>query len=278
MTSSENQRVLDILFQSHVQLTALAYIKLIKKELSVSSIRAKKILKSLVDEQELVYHYLYGTTYVEKSFFKPVKISDHFILIPHKTDQSTDNPETQSTNESEIQIIIEPGISFGSGQHPTTVLCLRALDHCLFKMKLLPLDQKMVAADIGTGSGVLALGLCHAGSFLCDAYEIDKVSINEAKKNIESNGLQKKITVFSHAMVSSQKKYTLIFANLRYPTLKKISQMIYDSLTPNGVIILSGVREWEKENLISIYIKLGFQLAWQKDKKKWSGFVLKKKV
>jgi len=110
------------------------------------------------------------------------------------------------------------------------------------------------------------------------AYEIDKVSINEAKNNIERNGLQERINLVSHPMENTKKKYSIICANLRYPTLKGLSQMIYDSLNSNGIIILSGVREWEKEDLISTYENLGFHLSWQRDKKKWSGFVMVKKI
>ncbi len=286
MTPYDKEIVLDILFQSQDQLTALAYIKQIKKALSVSLIKAKKILKTLIDEQELSYHYLYGTTYVEKSFFKPVKVSNHFILSPRKLNQELSQQTSyepgqysdQQKKNPEVQIIIEPGISFGSGQHPTTILCLKALDYCLYEKELLNLNRLSSAADIGTGSGVLALALCHSGSFLCDAYEIDKVSINEAKKNIESNGLQEKINLVPHSMETRQNQYSIICANLRYPTLKVLSQMIYESLNSDGIVILSGVREWEKEDLISAYEDLGFQLSWQKDKKKWSGFVLVKKV
>jgi ribosomal protein L11 methyltransferase len=174
MNTCEKDIVLDILFQSDVHLTAPALIRQIKTKLAVSSANAKKIIKSLVDDQTLTYQYFYGNTYIVKSFLKPVQITDHFLLTPRKIERS----ETADT----IPIIVEPGISFGSGEHPTTCLCLEALEMVFFEEKLVKNDTGLVCADVGTGSGVLALAVCLAAPFHCDAYEIDALSVNEAKK------------------------------------------------------------------------------------------------
>ena len=177
-----------------------------------------------------------------------------------------------------IELIIEPGISFGSGQHPTTQLCIAAIDFCFFKKQMMDSKTSSTGADIGTGSGVLAMAMCLAGLASCKAYEIDPVSINEAKKNIALNHLTKRIKVIENYMKESKNAFSIISANLRFPTLTLLSDMIYASLIENGIAIISGVREWEKKALLSCYLKKGFELVWQKDNKKWSGFVLVKKV
>ena len=267
---ADKEDILNILYQSDVKLTARDFIRAVKVRFSISRVEAKKILQKLIDEQELSYHYLYGSTYIEKSFLKPVRISKNFILKPLSYQARS--------NQNHIEIIIETGISFGSGQHPTTQLCLAAIDFCFFEKQMIDSKEDLPGADIGTGSGVLAMAMCLSGLASCNAYEIDPVSINEAKKNIELNHLTKKINVIEDYMKESKNTFSIISANLRFPTLTALSDMIYESLTKNGIAIISGVREWEKDQFVNIYSKKGFELVWQLDKKKWSAFVLVKKI
>ena len=270
MIPFDKENLLNILFQSDVQLTAQGFIKEIKSRYSLSFHKAKKILQDLVDDQELTYHYLYGSTYVEKSFLKPVRISDHFILKPPGYGS---HPAV-----NDVEIIIEPGISFGSGQHPTTKLCLNAIDFCFFKNMGINFKKGDIGADIGTGSGVLSLAMCLGGLTSCMAYEIDPVSIREARKNIELNRLSEKIEVIEDGIHVSGNIFSIISANLRYPTLAELSEIIYSGLLKNGIVILSGFREWEKELVFNVYADKGFDLIWQRDDKKWSCFVLVKKM
>ncbi|MCD4722527.1 MAG: 50S ribosomal protein L11 methyltransferase [Desulfobacula sp.] len=282
---ADKEDVLNILFQSDVKLTAQAFIKAIKAQFSISIFEAKKILQQLIDEQELSYHYLYGSTYVEKSFLRPVSITKNFILTPpgfqarpDKNEIGQNDIDQHSIDSNNIELIIEQGISFGSGQHPTTQLCLAAIDFCFFEKQMMDSKTSLPGADIGTGSGVLAMAMCLAGLTSCNAHEIDPVSINEAKKNVALNHLTKRIKVIEDYMKESKNAFSIISANLRFPTLTTLSDMIYASLIENGSAIISGVREWEKDQLVTLYSEKGFELIWQQDEKKWSGFVLVKKV
>ncbi len=272
---ANKQNILDILFESEERLTAQAYIKKIKRQFSLSFAEAKTILQELIDNQELSYNYLYGSTYVEKNFLKPVSITNHFTLKPPGFQLSL-NPESLPKNN--IEITIAPGISFGSGSHPTTRLCLKAIDFCFFEGEIMNLDENLKAADIGTGSGVLAMAMCLAGITSCSAYEIDPLSISEVKKNIKFNHLESKINVIETTMKKSKNRFSIICANLRPPTLMALSDIIYTSLKKNGIAVISGVRQWEKDALIDTYAKKGMELIWQQDTKKWSAFVLKKIV
>lgn len=281
---ADKETVLNILFHSDVKLTAQAFIKEIKAQFSISTVDAKKILHQLIDSRELFYHYLYGSTYVEKSFLRPVPVTKNFILTPPgfqgrpgKNYIGQDDIDQNKINPKPIEVIIEPGISFGSGQHPTTLLCLAAIDYCFFEKQMINPKKSSTGADIGTGTGVLAMAMCLAGLASCRAYEIDPVSINEARKNIVLNHLTKRIKVIEDYMKENKHTFSIISANLRFPTLTLLSDMIYASLVKNGIAIISGVREWEKDQLITLYSEKGFRLVWQQDEKKWSGFVLVKK-
>ncbi len=270
MIPFDKEEILNILFQSHDKLTAQEYIKKIKSRYFLSFSEAKNILQGLVDQQDLSYHYIYGSTYVEKCFLKPVRISDHYILKP--------SGYGSDPTANHIEIVIEPGISFGSGQHPTTRLCLHAIDFCFFEDKRISLQGGDIGADIGTGSGVLAMAMCLAGLSSCMAYEIDPVSICEARKNILLNRLSEKIKVIEGSIKNGRNIFSVVCANLRYPTLASLSETIYSGLKENGIAVLSGFREWEKDLVSNVYADKGFDLVWQKDDKKWSAFVLVKKL
>ena len=121
----------------------------------------------------------FGATCIEPSFAKPVRITDHFILSP---------PGFTETGEKDIfEILIRPGISFGSGRHPTTRLCLRAMEYALIKNRFLPFNENSCrAVDVGTGSGVLAIAAVKAGMAHCLALDNDPVAAAEAEKKMLS--------------------------------------------------------------------------------------------
>ena len=280
---ANKQYILNILFESEKRLTAQAYIKKIKRQFSLSFAEAKTIAQELIDDQKLSYNYLYGSTYVEKNFLKPVPVTNHFTLRPpgfqlRLGPESINSKSLKQSNlqKGNIEITITPGISFGSGSHPTTRLCLKAIDFCFFQGEIIDLHEDLKTADIGTGSGVLAMAMCLAGITSCSAYEIDPLSINEVKKNVKLNHLESKINVIETTMEKSTNRFSIICANLRPPTLLTLSDIIFTSLKKSGIAVISGVREWEKDAIINTYAKKGMELIWQQDTKKWSAFVLKK--
>lgn len=267
--STPRDAVLSILRNAENKLTPQALVKQIQACFNLTARQAKSVIKELVAESELCYQYHFGTTYVEISFLRPVPVTDHFTLSPPGFAVNQKNPEMHF-------IIIEQGISFGSGQHPTTQLCLNAIENCLIKQRMTDNISMMKCADIGTGSGVLAVALCKSGVQSCHAYEIDPVSVHEAKKNIRHNHLEDQIILVDGYMHEQKETFGIIAANLRFPTLKQLSPLIFNSLKPSGLVILSGVRSWEKDKMVRHYSTQGFELIAQKDLKNWSAFVFKK--
>jgi ribosomal protein L11 methyltransferase len=269
MIPFNRNRALDILNNATARLTARAYIREIGREFALTSSQAKKELKSLVDNQDVAYQDLYGSTYVMESFSKPVRITDRFFILP---------PDIESiAGPNDIDIRISVGISFGSGHHPTTRLCLTALDRLFFSTGLSNHLQGGKAGDIGTGSGVLAMAACLAGMARCMAWETDPNAVSEACRNVTANGLEDKINVIHGIMTAQDLRLSLVMANLRFPTLKQIAPDIYSILVPGGHLILSGVRAWEMDNLKTHYSAMGFSIDWEREEKQWGALILTKK-
>ncbi|MEA1966622.1 MAG: 50S ribosomal protein L11 methyltransferase [Thermodesulfobacteriota bacterium] len=261
--------VLDILSESEIRVTPGVLAKEISKEAGVSLLEARAVIRRLTDQGEISYNYTFGSTYIEFSFARPVRVTDHFVLKPSGT-IVTEN------NKRDIEIIIEPGISFGSGRHPTTRLSLMAIDNAFFKQKLFTPDKHLKAADIGTGSGVLAIAALKAGATECLAIDTDLNAIAEAEKNITLNKLDHRIRVTGVSIEKRQEKFDLICANLRFPTLKGLLPLFIDITDKDSVLILSGIRAWETKELVNLCSDRGFTCLWQKDDKQWSGLILQK--
>ncbi len=269
MIPFDRERALDILNNATARLTARAYIRALSLEFSLTPFQAKKVLTCLVQNQDVSYQDLYGSTYVMESFSKPVRITDRFFILP---------PGISSiAGPNDIDIRISPGISFGSGHHPTTRLCLAALDQLFFSTDSSPLPQGSKAGDIGTGSGVLAMAACLGGISHCMAWETDPNAVSEARDNVAANGLENRIKVIHGIMVPRDLSLFLVMANLRLPTLKQLAPDICSILVPDGRLILSGVRSWEMADLKTHYSTMGFSIDWEREEKLWGGLTLTKK-
>jgi ribosomal protein L11 methyltransferase len=272
LSDHSREKILDILERSPVRLTPAVYADKISRKFHISLGEARGVLKQLVEEQELSYHYIYGSTYIEKNFLKPVCIAEKFIIVPWNMGRGA----CFESGKTGIKIILESAISFGSGRHPTTGLCLESIKWAFFENQISGFNKTGAGADIGTGSGILAIAMCLSGLESCTAYEIDPVSLNEAEKNIGYNRLEDRIRIVDTPMTEPECNLSCICANLRWPGLKKLADTVHESLEDNGIVILSGIREWEARDLERVYVQKGFEPVWQGQKKQWSGFVFVK--
>lgn len=187
-------------------------------------------------------------------------------------------------SQCKIEIVISPGIAFGSGSHPTTRLCLHAMAFLFFGGDTLDVGpgvpcrpgEAFYAADVGTGSGVLAVAAVKSGAGSCLAIDTDLNCLSEASANVALNGLEHQITVTDVPIDidTYQNRFSLICANLRYPTLKKMSPIFSSCTKEKAFLILSGIRKWEAASLIACYRKQGFDCLWKKNEKKWTGMLL----
>jgi len=269
MIPFDRDRALDILNNATARLTARAYIREISREFSLTLFQAKKVVTSLVQSQDVAYQDLYGSTYVMEGFSKPVRITDRFFILPLDV--------SSIAGPNDIDIRISAGISFGTGHHPTTRLCLTALDRLFSSTGQANHLQGGKAGDIGTGSGVLAIAACLAGMSRCTAWETDPNAVSEARGNVAANGLENRINVIHDIMTAQDLRLSLVMANLRFPTLKQIAPDIYSILLPGGHLILSGVRDWEMDNLKTHYSAMGFSIDWERERKQWGALSLTKK-
>ena len=252
------------------RLTPPALEKALSKNTHLHRKEIKTLIKELVDRGELTYTYEFGSTFLEMSFNKPIRISNSVVIKP---------PGHHYRSESqEVVLKIKPGASFGDGRHPTTRLAVRGIEHVVKKCEtdLPSLEQKRNVLDIGTGSGILVLAAVKLGMSSGVGIDIDPCARAEARENILINDLTPWIEISDQYLETIDESYFLVTANLRLPTLKKISPLLRKIVYPHGFMVISGVRSHEIDDLIAKYATKGFEKLWMENEHDWTGIGFKR--
>ncbi len=140
-----------------------------------------------------------------------------------------------TARENEIVIELDPGMAFGTGLHATTRLCLAMLE------KYVTPHCEML--DVGTGSGILAIGAAKLGAQFVDARDIDPIAVETAQQNIAASDLENKIRVSSASVKveESPRRFDIVVANIFADTIAELAPALIQHLRPDGVFIGSGI-------------------------------------
>jgi ribosomal protein L11 methyltransferase len=128
---------------------------------------------------------------------------------------------------------IEPGSTFGLGDHPTTVLSMRALRAALF--------DGATVLDIGCGSGILAVGACILGASQAVAIDISPASVPTTEANAVANGVADRVHVSTTPLAEVNGLFDIVVANILAPTLIDLADDLRRVVAPGGQLIISGV-------------------------------------
>ena len=253
---------------SSARLTPQYLEKAISKTYCLKKTRAKAMLKELVERGQLEYTYEFGSTYLVRSFNKPVRIAARVVLVP--VGQSY-RPTTD-----EVVIQIKPGVAFGGGRHPTTRLSVNAIEYILKRVRPDFLNRDCSVLDIGTGSGILAIAAVCLGIKNGLGLDIDPCAIAEAGENIALNNLENRIVISDRQIDSIDQTFAMVIANLRYPSLKKLYPQISESTESGGWVVLSGFRPHEQTDLLGLYTAGYFKCIWTAEENDWAAAILKR--
>jgi ribosomal protein L11 methyltransferase len=128
---------------------------------------------------------------------------------------------------------IEPGATFGLGDHPTTILSMRAIRRAL--------RAGSAVLDVGCGSGVLAVGACVLGASQAIGIDIAPASVAVTRSNAEANGVEDLVHVSTRSLAEIDGQFGIVVANILGPTLIELADELVRVVAPSGVLIISGV-------------------------------------
>jgi ribosomal protein L11 methyltransferase len=163
-----------------------------------------------------------------KRHFKPIEVGTQLLIKPSWS--------RKRARAGQHCIILDPGLSFGTGHHPTTLFCLRQL----VRLRRRGAGQSFL--DIGTGSGILAIAAAKLGYRPVVAFDNDPESIRTARRNINHNKVRLTLRLADLTKPSSAKSYyDLICANLIGDLLAREAGKIRNMLKPHGNLVVAGV-------------------------------------
>lgn len=151
------------------------------------------------------------------------------------------------------EIVLDPGLAFGTGSHATTRMCLQLLDR---------LSAETVPArvlDLGTGTGVLAIAAAFLGASEVLAVDNDPVAVQVAGGNARNNGVEGVVEVSEGSIDGLAGTFDLILANLSGSLLRTLAPALAAALVPSGRLIVSGVTVEEQEGVREAFAATGLE-------------------
>lgn len=197
-----------------------------------------------------------------KKYLFPEKVSEKFVVKPTWREYT---PEAD-----ELIIELDPGRAFGTGSHPTTLLCLKLMEENI--------KEGDSVIDVGTGSGILMIAADRLGASEIYGTDIDELAVESAKENLELNKIsEEKAKVYKGDLISvvEDKKFDVVVANILADVLLILLHDISKVVKPNGKIIFSGIIEDKCELLKREVEALGFVVEEIKADKEWRAMLIR---
>jgi ribosomal protein L11 methyltransferase len=168
-----------------------------------------------------------------QSQFDPIRVSGRLWIVPswHQA------PDPQAIN-----LILDPGMAFGTGSHPTTRLCLEWLERTV--------STGVSILDYGCGSGILAIAAAKLGASTVLGVDIDRQAVSAARSNAERNDVSAR---FDDSAKDIKGQFDIVVANILSNPLKALAPAICSHVRPGGQLALSGILVEQADDLIASY-------------------------
>ncbi|HWJ76811.1 MAG TPA: 50S ribosomal protein L11 methyltransferase [Niallia sp.] len=197
-----------------------------------------------------------------KKYYHPVKISEKFTIVP-----TWENYQPVHTDELIIEL--DPGMAFGTGTHPTTVLCIQALERIVKKGD--------TVIDVGTGSGVLSIAAAMLGAKSVRALDLDEVAVKSARVNIKLNKVHEVTTVSQNNLLNGiTEQADVIVANILAEVILRFTDDVSRLLNKDGYFIASGIILQKKEEVKAAIIASGLEIIETVQMEDWVSITAKK--
>jgi ribosomal protein L11 methyltransferase len=194
-----------------------------------------------------------------KRHFKPISIGSQLLVRPTWI-KSHDH-------KHRAVVVLDPGLSFGTGNHPTTSFCLQQIVR-----RRVP-GKSQSFWDIGTGSGILSIAAAKLGYTPIHAIDFDPQAVSVARQNAGLNRVSRQIRVtradITTLSASNRNKYDLIFANLISNLLLAEKRRLCRHLNPGGFLVLAGILKEEFPAVCKAYESMGLRLVAGRTEGEW---------
>jgi ribosomal protein L11 methyltransferase len=198
-----------------------------------------------------------------KLLYHPIRAGKHLVIKP--------SWESFDALPGDHIIEMDPGMAFGSGYHDTTVLCLELLE------KYITPGSHVI--DVGTGSGILALGAALSGAGDVLAIDIDPDAVRVASENVEHHGLSDLIRVREGNLLNQVSEVCdICVANIIADIILTLASPLKDHIRPGGLFICSGIIVERADEIRKVLTEAGYEILEEKCTEEWAAFCARRSL
>ena len=207
-----------------------------------------------------------------KQYYKPMEIGERLLVIP---EWEQENVKGQAKYAGKVPLILEPGLTFGTGSHATTRLCLQALDTHIHG------GERVL--DLGCGSGILSIAALRLGAESAFACDIDEKCVDVAYENAALNGIGKdRYTVrWGNVLTDAALRqemgagYDIVVANIVADVIMGLSPHVRPFLKPDGLFLCSGIIDDRAAEVLEKLKADGWDVFEQRSSEGWFSYLCK---
>ena len=195
---------------------------------------------------------------VWKKYYKPFYAGEHLVIKP------TWEPFDPAPGDRIIEI--DPGMAFGSGTHETTGMCLTLLEETV--------QGGESVVDVGTGSGILAIGAALFGARQVLAVDIDPDAVRVARENVAHNGVEDRVTVRQGNLLDKvETQFDLCVANIISDIIISFAAPLKAHIRPGGLFLCSGIVSCRAPEVQAALEQAGYEILRQENRGEWVAFL-----
>jgi ribosomal protein L11 methyltransferase len=198
-----------------------------------------------------------------KEHFRTHKIGNRVVVRPPWLDYEPEGDE--------VVIVLDPGMAFGTGLHPSTQLTMLGVEETV--------REGDAVLDVGTGSGILAIAALKLGASRVDAVDVETVAVRATEENAERNGVADRIDVRLGSVGPGepfQGQYDVVFANIIARILIELSEAIVGATKPGGAMVLAGIIQEREDDVIAAFAAHGASVVNRRQHDDWVSLVLRR--
>ncbi len=197
-----------------------------------------------------------------KRHFRPFEVAGRLLVLPTWS--------RRRPRPGQVEVRLDPGLSFGTGQHPTTAFCLEQIVRLAPGRRGAPPRSLL---DLGTGSGVLALAAARLGYAPVEAVDLDPAAVRAARANAALNGVASRIRIARRDLrrlpLQPARPFDVVCANLLADLLLAERDRLNARVAPGGTLVLAGILATEFQTVRAAYAAAGWRVVRARTAGEW---------